>query len=93
VLQHTGQPGRTAASDVAQRAGGARGEQVVAVPREHRGPGVERAHHAGLADAGLPGEQYDRTGAGGGPAQRRLQDVERLVALEQAGGHRAATKV
>ena len=79
-----------AAADVAERAEGARGEQVVAGSGEHprlRGePRQERLHQARLADPGLPEDQHRRTPGVAGARVRGSQEGQLGVALDQ-GGH------
>ena len=77
--------------DVMQRTERARRHQVVARREQHApgGLGRERADEAGLADPGLPHQQDDRPAPRRGLADRRVQDAERGLALEQPAGHAA----
>jgi hypothetical protein len=91
-LQGRGQGAAGDAGHVAERAQGPRGGQVVAHahqrPDAPRGGGGQLPDQAGLADAGLAGDQRHRAMAPAGPVQRRPQAAELGVTLEQSGPHR-----
>ena len=75
---------------VAQRAERAGRQQVVAGTGEHppgpQGAG-ERAHEARLADAGLAGDEHDRSRSPGGAVERGVEQPQLAVAFEQARRH------
>ncbi|HSU09092.1 MAG TPA: hypothetical protein VLK57_07825 [Pseudonocardia sp.] len=87
---------------VAQRAEGARRDEVVARAEQHPHVVVrprERSDEAGLAYPGLTRDQHHRTGPARGPVQRRLEAVELGVTFEKAriglqcGGHDTPRRV
>jgi hypothetical protein len=93
VVQHTGQPGRTAAGGVAQW------PRVRGVSRSSQAPAstVARAPRERttlvLPMPGLPGDSTTEPEPVAARRSAGLQDLELLVALEQAGGHRATMNV
>jgi hypothetical protein len=89
-LQGRGQGAAAGPGHVAERAQGPRGGQVVAHADQRPDPprgGGQLPDQAGLADAGLAGDQRHRAVAPTGPVQRRPQAAQLGVTLEQSGPH------
>jgi len=86
-----GQGAAGLAGHVAERAEGARRSQVVADPGQHPGPRPggrgERPDQAGLADAGLAGDQHHRAAAPAGGVERLPQPSELGVPFQQTPHH------